>query len=151
MIDENFKEFIALLNKHEVRYLVVGGYAVGHYGRPRYTGDLDVWIAADSANAEKVLAALKDFGFGSLGLKVSDFTTKDEVVQLGYEPVRIDIINGIDGVEFEDCYPNKTVVDVEGVPFDFIGREDLIKNKTQSGRLRDLDDVANICRRKNDE
>jgi hypothetical protein len=92
MLSKDFKEFIELLNGHKVRYLVVGGYAVAFHGHPRYTKDLDVWIELSSENADKVIKALEDFGFGSMGLKSEDFLESDQIIQLGYPPNRIDIL-----------------------------------------------------------
>ena len=86
VLSPDFEEFVALLNDHEVRYLVVGGYAVAFHGHPRYTKDLDVWIDRDLTNAERLLLALTDFGFGSVGLTTEDFLKPDQVVQLGYPP-----------------------------------------------------------------
>lgn len=97
-LDPNFSEFIGLLRARDARFLIVGGYAVALHGHPRYTADLDVWLAADHRNAEAVLQALDDFGFGELGLTSEDFTTADRVVQLGYPPLRIDLLTSIDGV-----------------------------------------------------
>lgn len=103
MFNPDFKEFIQLLNDNQVRYLIVGGYAVALHGYPRYTKDIDIWIEMSQKNAAQMLAALAQFGFGSLDLETSDFTTPDRVVQLGYPPSRIDIITTPDGVDFKSC------------------------------------------------
>ena len=95
VLSQDFKEFVQLLNEHKVRYLVIGGYAVAFHGHPRYTKDIDVWIGLDKGNAGNLLNALKDFGFGSLGLKTEDFLNSDQVVQLGYPPNRIDLLTRI--------------------------------------------------------
>jgi len=124
--------------------MIVGGYAVGIHGHPRYTGDLDIWLLPDQENAIKILNAIKDFAFGSLDIKTSDLTKEDSIIQLGYPPLRIDLLTSIDGVQFDDCYPNKKEIEMEGLPVQFIGYADLIKNKKASGRHQDLGDIENL-------
>lgn len=104
MLNQDFKEFIKSLNDNHVRYLVIGGYAVAFHGHPRYTKDIDVWIEMSPENAARMVKALEQFGFGSLGLKMDDFTTPDQIIQLGYPPSRIDILTTPAGVEFASCY-----------------------------------------------
>lgn len=144
VLNQDFREFIQLLNHHEVQYLVVGGYAVAFHGYPRYTKDIDIWIKLDKANAEKLLKALKDFGFGSLDLKVEDFLDPDQVIQLGYPPNRIDLITDLIGVKFEDCFSAKVEVEIEGTKISFIDLEHLKKNKLATGRHQDLADLENL-------
>jgi hypothetical protein len=144
MLSKDFKEFIALLNQNKVDYLVVGGYAVAIHGHPRYTKDLDIWVWVERQNAEHIMAALSDFGFSSLELSAEDFLIKGYVIQLGQPPFRIDILTQVDGLEFEDCYPDKLVVDIEGVSVNFIDLENLKKNKLASGRFQDLADLENL-------
>ncbi len=124
--------------------MIVGGYAVGIHGHPRYTGDLDIWLLPEPANAANIIKAIKDFGFGSLDIKESDLTKEDGVIQLGYPPLRIDLLSGIDGVHFNDCYPNRKIINIDGLSIDFIGYADLIKNKKASGRHQDLGDIDNL-------
>jgi hypothetical protein len=143
-LDRDFKEFIECLNAHDVNYMVVGGYAVGVHGLPRATKDLDVWVLANRANADGVVAALDDFGFSGLGLTVADFCRDDVVVQLGYPPVRIDILTSIDGVDFLDAYPDRVEASVDGLRIAFIGREHLIANKRAAGRSQDLADADRL-------
>ena len=100
MLNPDFKEFIALLNANDVHYLVVGGYAVALHGYPRYTKDLDIWIERSAENADRIVKALQEFGFGSLGLKADDFLVTDQIIQLGYPPRRIDLLTALPGVEF---------------------------------------------------
>ncbi len=107
LVDPDFKEFIESLNNNQVRYLVIGGYAVALHGHPRYTKDLDVWIDRTPENAKRVVTALEEFGFGSLGLTQSDFLEAGQIVQLGYPPSRIDILLTLKGVEFGVCYEHK--------------------------------------------
>lgn len=143
-LETDFREFIECLNAREVRYLVVGGYAVAAHGLPRATKDFDVWVWIDAGNATRLVAALDDFGFGEVGLTASDFDHEDAVVQLGYPPMRIDILTSIDGVRFEDAYPGRVDGEIDGLPISFIGREDLLDNKRAAGRAQDLADVARL-------
>lgn len=140
-LDRDFSEFIGLLRDHEVRFLVVGGYAVAAHGHPRYTGDLDVWVLVDPDNSERLVRALDDFGFGSVGLTVADFLTPDQVVQLGYPPLRIDLLTSIDGVTFAECFPRRLELPLGDVTVPFIGLEDLRRNKAASGRAQDMADL----------
>ena len=141
MLNQDFKEFAELLNSNRVEYLIVGGYALAAYGHPRYTGDLDFWVGTDAANAKSVLNALKEFGFGALGVGLDDLTTPGQVVQLGYPPRRIDLLTGIDGVEFTPCYARRMVVPLDGLNLNFISLQDFKANKRATGRLKDLADL----------
>jgi hypothetical protein len=141
---KDFKEFVESLNANEVRYLVTGGYAVALHGHPRYTKDLDIWVDLTPENAERIVAALKDFGFGSLELAAADFVEPDQIVQLGYPPNRIDLITSLPGVDFDSCFERRVSVDVGGVTAAFIDRDDLIRNKLASARPQDLADVQNL-------
>jgi len=144
MLSKDFKEFIELLNENKVRYLVVGGYAVAFHGHPRYTKDLDIWIELSLDNANKILNALKKFGFGSLGLKPDDFLESDQIIQLGFPPNRIDILTTLKDLKFEDCYKTKVEVEIQGLRIDFIDIENLKKNKRATGRSQDLADAENL-------
>jgi predicted nucleotidyltransferase len=141
---QDFEDFIKLLHKNEVDYLVVGGYALAFHGKPRHTGDLDVWINNSEANAEKLVLAIADFGLSSLGLTKSDFMQEGYVTQIRYPPLRIDLLNSIDGVKFEDAFPNRLSVDVNGFNVNYIGLKEFIKNKTASGRSQDIADLKEI-------
>jgi hypothetical protein len=144
ILNPDFKEFFQLLNVNNVRYLIVGGYAVAYHGHPRYTKDIDVWIWIDSDNARRMVKTLADFGFGSLGLKEDDFLETDTIIQLGYAPNRIDLIMGVPGVEFEECYAKRAETDIDGVKLSFIDLENLKKSKKASGRPQDMADVENL-------
>ncbi|MFZ1686182.1 MAG: hypothetical protein WAU70_02100 [Flavobacteriales bacterium] len=144
MLSKDFKEFVALLKEHGAEYMIVGGYAVGVHGYPRYTGDLDIWLKPDRVNAARVLVALKDFGFGGLNITLEDLCKENNIIQLGQPPLRIDLLMSIDGVTFNECYPARKQVTFDGLSMDFIGYHDLLKNKKASGRHRDLDDVENM-------
>ncbi len=144
VLNQDFKEFIKSLNEANVRYLIVGGYAVAFHGHPRYTKDLDVWIWLDKGNAKKLIIALDDFGFGSLGLKAEDFLNPDDVIQLGYPPNRIDILSDLKGINFEKCYTAKVEVLIDDVQVNFIDLENLRKNKKATGRTQDLADLEKL-------
>ncbi|MFY9610248.1 MAG: DUF6036 family nucleotidyltransferase [Blastocatellia bacterium] len=144
MLSRPFKEFIQSLNKSDVRYLVIGGYAVALHGHPRYTKDLDVWIELNGENAARLIKALDQFGFGSLGLTSDDFLQPDQIVQLGYPPNRIDLLVSPKGVDFGECYASRVEVDIDGVLVNFIDLENLRKNKRATGRAQDLADVENL-------
>ncbi|HAG83052.1 MAG TPA: hypothetical protein DCL61_18290 [Cyanobacteria bacterium UBA12227] len=144
MLNQDFKEFIEFLNKYKVRYLVIGGYAVALHGHPRYTKDLDIWIEMEPKNAQRLIDALTEFGFGSIGLAPEDFLTPDQVIQLGYPPNRIDLVTTPDGVDFETCYSSKVVIEIDNIQVNFIDLENLKINKKASGRLQDLADLENL-------
>jgi hypothetical protein len=140
-LQKDFRELLELFNAHNVEYLIVGGYALAYYGAPRYTGDIDILIKSDSNNASLVLKALNDFGFGSAGLKLDDFTNPDNIVQLGYPPVRIDIMTSISGVSWEDAYKNRESGTCGDLCVSFIGLDQYIQNKRATGRKKDLADL----------
>ena len=144
MLSPDFKEFIELLNAHSVEYLIVGGYALAFHGHPRYTKDIDVWIAANPENAQKMLNVLKDFGFASLSLSQQDFLEQENIIQLGFPPNRIDILTSVDGIQFTDSISTSSVIAVDGIAIHLIGIHKLIENKTASGRLQDLADVEKL-------
>jgi predicted nucleotidyltransferase len=143
MLNRDFKEFAELLNAKGVEYLVVGGYALAAHGHPRYTGDIDFWVRPAPDNVARLLGALKDFGFGSLGLGSADFGG-DTVVQLGQPPRRIDLLTSIDGVAFEACFTRREQVELGGVRLNIIGLEDFKANKQATGRLKDLADLESL-------
>lgn len=140
-LPEDFKEFIELLNARQVNYLIVGGYAVGFHSRPKFTQDIDFWIENSEENARKILSVLKDFGFGELDVTINDLTNPDMVIQLGYAPLRIDIITDLSGLNFSEAYARKVKGNYLGVDTYFISIEDLIRNKEIAGRDKDLLDV----------
>lgn len=140
----DFKDFLRLLNSHGVEYLVVGGYAVGYHGYPRATGDIDVWIAVSEANAERAAQALRAFGMPELKTTKQLFIEKDKVVRMGVPPVRIEVITGASGVEFDECYLRREIVKVDDIPVNFISLYDLKSNKQAVGRHKDLDDIEHL-------
>ena len=144
MLNQDFKEFRQLLNDNQVKYLVIGGYAVAVHGHPRYTKDIDIWIEISEENAQKLVTALTQFGFESLGLTSEDFQTPHQIIQLGYPPNRIDLITNPDGIDFQTCYDSKIEVTLNDVPVKFINLDNLKKNKLASGRLQDLADLEKL-------
>ena len=144
VLNQDFKEFIQSLNDNAVRYLVVGGYAVALHGHPRYTKDIDIWVDLERGNAERLVQAIRQFGFDSLGLKAEDFLEPDQIIQLGYPPSRIDLITSLPGVEFDACLEARVEVIMDEVKVNFIDLENLRKNKKASGRLQDLADLENL-------
>lgn len=144
VVEKDFIDFLSILNRNKVRYLVIGGYALAAHDRPRYTGDLDIWVRPEIENAERTVKAIEEFGFASLEISKEDFLTSKYFVQIGYEPVRIDITSDISGVTFDEAFPNRKVVELEGIEIPFIGVQDLIKNKIASGRDQDLVDVKRL-------
>ena len=140
----DFKELLQLLNLKKIEYLVVGGYAVALYGYPRATGDIDIWIALSKNNAQKVVEALKEFGFDVPELKEKLFLEKEKNIRMGNPPLRIEILTSIDGVEFSECYKNRNIVKIDDIPVNFISLPDLKKNKKASGRYQDLADLENL-------
>jgi hypothetical protein len=141
IFEDDFVDFIALLNQHQVEYMVVGAHALAFHGRPRHTGDLDIWIKPSIENAEKMILVLRDFGFESLGLKKEDFLKDNYVTQLGYPPLRIDILNAISGVGFDEAYNGKVTGQYEDLAISFISITDFIANKVATGRSKDLGDI----------
>ena len=145
VLDKNFREFIELLNANEVKYLLIGGYAVTLHGHPRFTQDIDFWIWTDTQNASKILKTIQDFGFGSLPLDENDFSNPDNVIQLGYPPLRIDLTMSISGVsDFDEAFKNRLDVQLGNLTIPVIGLEDLKKNKKASGRFKDLADLDSL-------
>jgi len=140
-IQIDFKELLELLNIHNVEYIIVGGYALAFHGAPRYTGDIDLFIKPDKENAQRIMKALDEFGFGSVGIELSDFTYENKVVQLGVPPVRIDIVTSISGVVWENAFSSRVKGQYGDVPVYYIGLDQFIKNKKSIGRIKDMADL----------
>ena len=130
-VQKDFREFLALLNEHEVKFIIVGGYALAFHGAPRFTGDIDVFVKPDHENAKLILNVLTDFGFSSLDITIDDFQDQNKVIQLGLPPVRIDLITSISGVTWEEA----------DVSVSYIGKKQFIINKRAYGRKKDLADI----------
>ncbi|MDQ6630950.1 MAG: hypothetical protein M3Y82_04230 [Verrucomicrobiota bacterium] len=133
-----------LLNASKVKYLLIGGYAVGYYGYPRATGDMDIWIAAKKANAEKLVTVLREFGFCVPELSAELFLQPDRIIRLGIPPIRIEIHTGISGVSFNECYSQCVLDKIDAIEIRVINLSDLKINKKASGRLKDLNDLENL-------
>lgn len=140
-IPNDFKAFLRLLNAHGVEYLLVGGYAVGLHGYPRPTGDIDFWVATTESNADRVIAAIREFGFDPPSLVPSLLTERKQILRMGIPPYRIEVICTISGVEFAECYQRRVAVDLDGVEVQMICLDDLKANKLASGREKDLVDL----------
>jgi predicted nucleotidyltransferase len=143
-LNQDFLTFIELLEKENVDYLVVGGYAVGLHGFPRYTGDIDFFVKISEENASRILKVFDEFGFGGIGLSLGDFLEENFVVEIGREPRKIQVFTGIDGVTFNECFQRKIEATIGRMNVKFIGKEDLIMNKAASGRSKDRIDLEEL-------
>jgi hypothetical protein len=132
------------LNSKNVEYLLVGGYAVSYYGYPRATGDMDIWIAIHPRNAQKVVDALKEFGFGLPHLSPDLFLQEQRIIRMGMPPFRLEIFTTISGVDFDECYSKRVVDVIDGIEVKFINLDDLKINKQASGRPKDVNDLQNL-------
>jgi hypothetical protein len=139
--EKDYEEFLELLNKHDVRYCIIGAFALAFHVRPRYTKDMDILVEPTTDNAKRLLIALDEFRFGSLNLAVEDFSTKGNIIQLGYEPVRIDIITSIKGLEFVDIWQSRIQGPYGKQTVNFIDRQNLIRSKELSNRAQDKADL----------
>lgn len=144
LLPDDFKEFLKLLNEHNVRYLLIGGYAVGYHGYPRTTNDIDLWIAIHNDNAQKMVRVLQEFGFNDKEMSAALFLKEKTIVRLGLPPIRIEISTGISGVTFDECYPNRVSAVLDGIEVPVIAKTDLIRNKKASGRHKDLADLEEL-------
>jgi len=147
-LSRDSREFIECLNSNEVDYLVVGALAVSWHGFPRYSADIDFLIRPSQLNAERVLRAIAQFGFGSLDISPADLTVPGRVVQLGYEPNRIDILTAVTGVTFDDAWDDRSPGHLDGLPVNFIGRTSLLRNKDATGRAKDRIDAMELRKQK---
>lgn len=143
-LPQDFKDFLRLLNSNKIEYLLIGGYAVSYYGYPRATGDMDIWVAVDSQNAEKTVEVLKEFGFGVPLLSTDLFIKENQVIRMGMPPIRIELMTSISGVDFRDCFKSRKVDTIDGVQVNIISLDDLKKNKQAAGRYKDLGDLENL-------
>ncbi|MFQ6070980.1 MAG: DUF6036 family nucleotidyltransferase [Candidatus Aminicenantales bacterium] len=143
-VEKDFRDFIALLNRHEAHYLIIGGFAYSFYAEPRFTKDIDILIEQSMENAKKILKALKDFGFTNIGLTEKDFLESGQVIQLGVSPIRIDILTSIKGMDFPSFWENRVVGRYGDMDVFFISKQDLIKCKQASGRKQDLADIEKL-------
>ncbi|GKT10621.1 hypothetical protein [Desulforhabdus sp. TSK] len=140
-VQPDFRDLLELFNRHQVEFMLVGGYALAFHGVPRYTGDMDVFVRVSAKNAMRIIAALNEFGFGAAGLTTEDFLKENMVVQLGVPPVRVDIVTSLTGISWEEAYSNKVQGKYGNVPVFYIGRQEFISNKKATGRHKDLADL----------
>lgn len=142
-LDRNLYDFIALLEKHQVEYMVIGGYAMGFHGLPRYTGDMDIWIKVSETNADKMMCVASEFPIPKQFFKRDDFLNQSPMfgIAFGNRPLRIEVLNAISGVTFDDCFSRCKKIKVHEIEIKFIDYNDLIENKKASGRKKDLRDV----------
>ena len=143
-LPQDFKDFLKLLKSHEVRYLLIGGYAVIYHGFPRATGDMDIWVAVSRDNASKLVDVLKDFGFEVPDLSPNLFLEEGKVIRMGLPPIRLKILTSVSGVSFEECFNSRIVERIDDVEINIISLEFLKKNKKASGRYKDLNDLENL-------
>lgn len=143
-LNRDYQELLQSFVSHNVRFLIVGGYALAAHGHPRYTKDLDIWVWTDSSNAERIVMSLENFGFAGLGLTAQDFLEPGVVVQLGREPQRVDILTFATGLEFTQAYENRIMVSIGNIEVPFVSVDDLRTNKLATGRLRDIADAADL-------
>lgn len=148
-VEKDYEEFFTLLNSNKIRYCIVGAYAVAFYAKPRYTKDIDILIEAKKENAQKIVEVLEKFGFKDFKLSEDDFMKEGTIIQLGYEPVRIDLLTSISGCSFQEVWKNKQVGNYGEEKVFFIGLKDLIKNKTISNRKQDEADLELLLPVKN--
>jgi hypothetical protein len=148
-VEKDFEELLRLFNKHHVKYCIVGAFAVGFYGYPRYTKDIDILVEPSLTNGLKITKALREFGFSGLDINPEDFSRKGAIIQLGYEPVRVDIINLIKGASFKQIWAHKTTGPYGRQKVFFIGLQELIKSKEMVGRKQDFADLELLLKRLN--
>ena len=140
-VEKDYEELLKLFNKHKVKYCIIGAFAVAFYAKPRYTKDLDIFIEPSSENAEKIRKTLVDFGFKDLNLSADDFCNEGNIIQLGYEPLRIDIMTSLPGCSFNQVWKNKATATYGSENVNFIGLDELIQTKKFSGRPQDKVDL----------
>ena len=140
-IQSDFRDLLESFNKNRVDYVIVGGYALAFHGAPRYTGDLDILVNASEDNAHRILQSLNEFGFGSFVLSIQDFREPNKVIQLGYPPVRVDIVTSISGVSWGEAFQNRVAGKYGDITVHYIGRKQFVINKRTVGRKKDLADL----------
>jgi predicted nucleotidyltransferase len=141
---QDFSGFLKLPNAHHVEYLLIGGFAVAIHGYPRATAVMDVWVARNRANAERIVSCLREFGFDTPDLVPELFEDPERIIRMGEAPLRIEILTDIDGVTFDDCYARANEQIIDGSPVPVISLHDLKVNKRDSGRSKDRDDLENL-------
>jgi len=145
-MSEDFADFLKLLSDKNVDYLLVGGYAVVHYGYVRNTGDMDIWVRSAADNFQRTAEALEEFGYAPREQTLPYLVQPNKILRMGIPPFRLEVSTSIDGVDFDDCYTRRVALKVNDVPVSMISFDDLIKNKKASGRLKDLADVEELLK-----
>ena len=140
----DFSDFLKLCLRNEVRFMVIGGYAVIHHSRPRYTGDLDLWVDSSPENANRIVTVLQEFGFPPDTVSTEMITDGEKIIRMGFEPMRLELFTRIPGIEFSGCYERRDQVKVGRMMVPFISLEDLKINKLASGRPKDLQDLEEL-------
>jgi hypothetical protein len=151
MLNPDFREMLSCLKGAEVDFLVVDAYALAAHGYPRAAGDIDIWVRNTSHNAQRILHALATFGAPLSSLSEEDFTSADMIVQLGVEPCRIDLLTGIDGVEFDEAWERRVIIALDDLEIYVLSKADLLKNKLAAGRDKDQGDIAWLNADKSDD
>jgi predicted nucleotidyltransferase len=141
---KDFKDFLKLLNSYNAEYLLVGGYAVGYHGYPRATGDMDIWIAVNKTNAAKMFKVMRDFGIPEEMLTKELFLEKNKIFRIGVPPIRIEVITGVSGIDFDDSFKRRETINIDGIDINFICLSDLKINKKAAGRHKDIDDLEHL-------
>lgn len=144
ILPQDFRVFLKLLNSKRIEYLLIGGYAVGYYGYPRATADMDIWIAISKENARKMTEIIKDFGVNTPALNEDIFLEPGKIIRMGYPPIRIEVLTEISGVNFKQCYVRRKEIKIDGIKVKMISLGDLLRNKKASGRHKDLNDLENL-------
>ena len=147
MLNQDYKEMLSLLLKNEVAFLLVGAYAMAAHGFPRATADIDIFVRADSQNAQKLYKALAEFGAPKDHISVDDLEKPGLIFQVGVAPRRIDIINKIDGVTFDEAEKDKIIIDLDGLSVPIISKQKLIINKRSTEREKDRLDAETLSRK----
>ncbi|MFP4081906.1 MAG: nucleotidyltransferase [Candidatus Aminicenantes bacterium] len=150
-VEKDYEEFLSLLNRHKVKYCIIGAFAVAFYAKPRYTKDLDILIEPGEDNARRILRVLEEFGFCELAVSLEDLIEEGNIFQLGYEPIRIDLLNKLEGFRFQDIWQNRVTGEYGSEQVYFIGLDDLIKNKKMSDRPSDKIDIELLEKARKEE
>ena len=148
VLNKDLREFVGLLNEKGVKYLVIGGYAVAYHGYPRYTKDIDIWVWLNEENAQKVIETIRAFGMASMQILIEDLLNKESVIQLGMPPNRIDILTDLETLDFETCYDQKEIMNLDGLEIAFLDFDSLIQSKLAAGRPQDKVDAKKLKERK---
>ena len=145
-LEKDFKEFIESLNKNSVRYLIIGSFALSYYCEPRYTKDIDILVDSTASNADRLMTAIREFGFSDIELGSRDFLEPDQVIQLGIAPLRIDLLTSLKGIPFADAWDRRTTGQYGDIPAFYISKQDLIDHKKLVGRKQDLADIEKLTK-----